>query len=126
MKRKLFSLVITIALGCFIAKSHSTAASNPYGEPYPIEVTAYCDHGITKSGIPVRVGICAGREEWIGKTAIIYQSDGQLLGIYEILDTGGDYRIKAGKCLDIFMPDKAQCKEFGRQQCRVQIVDAEG
>lgn len=48
----------------------------------------------TASGTAPRRGIMAGKREWIGKTAIIYERNGDkvgsLIGIYEIADTGTD------------------------------------
>ncbi len=63
-----------------------------------IEVTAYC-YGTTRcDGGAVRIGICAGKKDWYGKVAAIYLdnggSPGEFLGYFEILDTGGDERIK--------------------------------
>lgn len=91
-----------------------------------MESTAYCYGTITASGAHVRPGICAGKREWIGKTAVIYDREMNLIGIYEILDTGGDGRIRNGKCLDVYLPDEQQCREYGRKTVWVQIVDAEG
>lgn len=99
-------------------------------ELVPMDATAYCDQGITASGEHVRVGICAMRKDFIGKTAIVYsQEDGVvtgLIGIYEIKDTGGHELIKTGKCVDIYMLDRNECFQFGRQKVLVQIVDAVG
>lgn len=63
-------------------------------EPELIQMytTAYCQGTITATGVPVRKGICAVKKEWIGLTAIVYSYDngkpGELLGIWECLDTG--------------------------------------
>ena len=106
------------------------AEDNPYGTPFQAESTAYCHGEITASGNPVREGIVAARKEWIGQTAILYVDDagkiGELIGIYEILDTGGDERIKNGDCIDIYMQDRNKCLEWGRKKIWVQIVDAKG
>lgn len=107
-----------------------------------MEITYYMSTGKpTASGCKTREGICAMKKEWLGKTAIVYEYDngkvGDLIGIYEILDTGyGRYdsetglgTIEAGKTIDIFV-DK---KETGIKLCKqtnskvyVQIVDAVG
>lgn len=106
------------------------AGDNPYGTPFHIESTAYCHGEVTAGGHKVREGIAAGRREWMGQTAILYADDngsiGELIGIYEVLDTGGDARIQNGECIDIYMPDYAAAKEYGRRDVWVQIVDAKG
>lgn len=80
-------------------------------------VTAYTDCGYTKSGQYIREGICAGKEEWLGCVAVIYQrmpdgSIGECLGMYEILDTGGTEGLKNGSVIDVWQPTQHQCDEF--------------
>jgi 3D (Asp-Asp-Asp) domain-containing protein len=65
-------------------------------------------------------------KEYMGKTAIVYTPDFELIGIYEVEDTGGDYRIKNGQCIDIYIPDYDSCIEFGRQDVIVYLMDAKG
>lgn len=103
-----------------------------------IEATAYCYGEVTKSGKKVREGFCAMKEEWIGLTAIVYEdfngSPGDLIGIYEVEDTGfgrdldgdGYGDIEEGKVIDIYIPDYEAAKEFGRQQVIVYLLDAKG
>lgn len=96
----------------------------------PMEATAYC-YGTTRcDGGAVRTGICAGKKDWYGKVAAIYLDDngslGEFLGYFEILDTGGDDRIKNGTVLDIYIPDYDACIEFGRRKVIVLLVDGEG
>lgn len=128
----LFIITVVLPILCIIYDKPlvARAEDNPYGSPFKIESTAYCYGEITASGQAVREGIAAGRKDWIGLTAIVYTDDngevGELLGIYEILDTGGDYRIKEGKCIDIYMMDKQDCIEWGRRNVWIQLVDAKG
>ena len=51
---------------------------------------------------------------------------GQLLGIYEVRDTGGDHRLQNGTCIDIYMPDETAAKEYGRQEVYIQLIRADG
>jgi len=101
-------------------------------EPYPdairldIEATAYCYGETTASGKRVREGMAAMAKEYMGKTAIVYTPDFELIGIYEVEDTGGDYRIKNGQCIDIFMKDYESAITFGRQDVIVYLMDAKG
>lgn len=101
-------------------------------EPYPdatkleIEATAYCYGEVTASGKKVREGMAAMAKEYMGKTAIVYSADHELIGIYEVEDTGGDYRIKNGQCIDIYIPDYESCINFGRQDVIVYLLEAKG
>ena len=104
--------------------------NNPV-EPFLIETTAYCYGEVTADGSRVREGIASAKREWIGLTAILYEVEpdgdiGAVMGIYEIKDTGGDYRIQNGTCIDVYIPDEEKCIQYGRQQVYVQLVDAKG
>lgn len=79
--------------------------------------TAYCQCGVTASGEYTRDGICAGKEEWLGKTIALYQrlpdgSVGEFIGRYELKDTGGTPGLKNGKVIDVWCPDLDSCQEF--------------
>lgn len=110
------------------------AADKPVREVAPVqhrmEVTAYCCGAIRCDGGAVRTGTCAGKPDWYGKVAAIYLDDngspGEFLGYFEILDTGGDDRIRNGTALDIYIPDYDACIEFGRRKVIVTLVDGEG
>lgn len=105
--------------------------------PYPgsivkyIEATAYCYGTTTCTGKQVREGYAAMSKRYLGMTAIVYELDekGQpfeYMGTYEIEDTGGDYRIKNGNCIDIYIPDYDAAVEFGRKQVVVYLIEAKG
>ena len=84
----------------------------------------------TASGVMPRRGIMAGKREWLGKTALIYERDGDkvgdLIGIYEVLDTGVGYdnAIIEGRAVDVFCETEADI--IPTQKIWVQIVDADG
>ena len=100
----------------------------PEYEPTPlhIEATAYCLHGTMANGDQVRQGVCAIARKYIGMTAIVYTEDYELIGIYEVCDTGADERIVSGDCIDIWNESEDWCKEFGRKNVIVYLVDAKG
>lgn len=111
-------------------------------EPFRMLTTAYYMAHTTASGAPVRYGIAAAKEEWLGLTAIIYSVDtdgslGVVLGHFEILDTGkgadkfgtGLGAIERGEVIDIYFPTREGCYEWmeltgGRVYA--QLVDAKG
>lgn len=82
--------------------------------------TAYCKTGTTASGtFTTAYRTVAGRRADFGKTVHIWLDDGDgqikaenFIGTYVIEDTGGQ-PIREGKVLDIYMPNKADCKQFG-------------
>jgi 3D (Asp-Asp-Asp) domain-containing protein len=92
--------------------------------PYPsdmmdFEATAYCDYGITKSGVVVERGIVAADPRVLPLGTIIDVEAGEYSGIYRVLDTGG---LVKGRIIDIYMPDECEALEFGRQQVRLRVI----
>ena len=110
-------------------------------EPFEILTTAYCQGETTCTGVPVREGICAVKKAWVGKTALIYADNdgeiGELIGIYECLDTGfggdadgdGVGSIQEGKAVDVYFTTLDRCKEYMKLtggKVFIQLIDAEG
>lgn len=92
-----------------------------------MQATAYCLTGTTASGQQTRYGIVASKPEWIGKKMMIYLKDkdgkqGSFLGTYEVADTGGN-SIRTGSVVDIWMPTRDECMQFGRRNVIVYLVD---
>lgn len=138
MVKRVISCLFVIGILLFAALS----AKADEGEPFKMYTTAYHHGEITASGVPVRRGICAVKREWMGLTAIVYEykpdgSMGDMIGIWECLDTGfggdadgdGVGSIEAGKVIDMYFPTLEECQEWmeqtGGKVC-VQLVDAEG
>lgn len=128
----LIALTLLLAAALVGALAMTVYADSGYndGDLIPMEATAYC-YGTTRcDGQPVRQGICAGKPEWYGKVAAVYEDNGgtpgEFLGYYECLDTGGDERIKNGTVLDIYHPDRDWCIRFGRRKVLVELIDGEG
>lgn len=98
------------------------------GELHEVDATAYCDSGLTSTGCQVREGICAFDPKYYGCVALIYDAENlELIGLYEVKDTGSvKYGIRTGKTIDIWMPTREQCLEFGRRKVLVQIVKGWG
>lgn len=138
MVKRVISCLLVIGLLLFAALS----AKADEGEPFKMYTTAYHHGEITASGVPVRRGICAVKREWMGLTAIVYEykpdgSMGDMIGIWECLDTGyggdadgdGVGSIEAGKVIDMYFPTLEECQEWMEQtggKVYVQLVDAEG
>ncbi len=116
----------------------------------PISVTAYYSENPTGCrGDRMREGIAAGKQEWYGKAIVLYTDEngqpGELIGVYEILDTGygkdtgkGESRIKkgrhmgsieSGQTVDIYRDNYEGSKEImelTKGKALYQLVDAEG
>ena len=112
------------------------------GEVFPILTTAYCHGAVTATGQAVRPGICAVREEWIGKTALVWACDssgtmGEFLGFWECLDIGfgadsdgdGIGSIQEGRVIDMYFPTPEEVQEWMEitgGKVYIQMIDAEG
>lgn len=138
MVKRVISCLFVIGILLFVALS----AKADEGEPFKMYTTAYHHGEITASGVPVRRGICAVKREWMGLTAIVYEykpdgSMGDMIGIWECLDTGfggdadgdGVGSIESGKVIDMYFPTLEECRDWMKQtggKVYVQLVDAEG
>lgn len=100
----------------------------PIDELRSIEATAYCITGTCADGTQTTAGVTAAMaKEYIGCTAYVWErtADGSIgnhIGVYEIHDTGGDYRIKNGTVIDIYIPSYDEAVQFGRQDVYVYLV----
>ena len=145
---ELIATLVIIAVMVVASNSDSYSAQpirdwTYYQTPQPVRCTCYIEHGITASGIQTRNGIIAGRKEWLGMAAVLYEikEDGTLgdfIGYYEFCDTGagidtdndgiGD-TIESGNSVDVWQPNMksaiAWTKEHG-DYVYMQIVPAVG
>ena len=103
--------------------------------------TAYIgESDTTCTGDKVREGICGGCQAYIGKTIILYQrlpgdKIGQIIGIYECLDTGtGTEGFQQGRVIDVYKPTMDACQDFMdriyEDGCHgkvfIQVIESEG
>ena len=95
----------------------------PQPQVIPVKITGYCLRGKTASGIQTREGICAYRKEDIGKLAIIYNSNMELIGTYEIEDTGKG-GIRKGTVVDIWKATRKECYAL-TQYGFIEVVEKE-
>lgn len=96
------------------------AISDPFpSDPLEFEATAYCDEGITKSGIPVAPGIVAADPRVLPLGSLIRLENTEYRGIYRVLDTGG---LVKGKIIDLFIPSEELAIKFGRQPVQIVVL----
>jgi len=86
-----------------------------------LNATAYCQRGITSSGVPAHTGIVAAdpRRLPIGTRIQILSVDKSYAGVYSVMDTGSRM---TGRKLDIFMPSCAKARRFGRRAVEVRVL----
>lgn len=109
--------ILVIVLACIMLPTTARA------ETQPVKITAYCLEGTTASGERTREGICAYRREDLGKTARIYNVEGELLGEYLIADTGKKGgAIRRGLAVDIWKPTRAECYQT-TQEGFIEVIE---
>lgn len=104
---------------------HLAANAGPrYGEPVPIQMTAYClTRNTTRRGRYVRAGIVAADPKLfpLGRYLELYVGR-RYLGRFLIDDTG---RLIKGNIIDIWMPTCREARLFGRQSGTAVLVPRE-
>jgi 3D (Asp-Asp-Asp) domain-containing protein len=132
-RMRLFRIVIVaVGFGCIFHLAQTECAksmgnkdfSNISKEFVPngleeFQATAYCDNGITKSGVMVAPGHVAADPEVIPLGSMIYVESPLMGGIYQVLDTG---KLVKGNIIDIFIPNYKRCMHFGRRMVRVKVL----
>lgn len=138
-KRILSVLLILIMLFLVLLYSLPVEAAEP-SDLQLMRVTCYTypPGSITASGCEVREGIVAAKKEWMGALVILYDTDMNFIGYFEVKDTGfgidkdgdGVGSIQDGTSLDVFRSSLDQCHEWTERYgdyCYVQIItDAKG
>jgi 3D (Asp-Asp-Asp) domain-containing protein len=119
-----------------LASVVAPASAAPLSSPQAFTVTAYCQDGVTKSGLPTQPGVAAADPGYLpmgtlvrvhggeppearvddGRSAETRPSAG---GVYTVLDTGSKVN---GRHLDLFMNDCNRAIRFGRRLLRVTIL----
>lgn len=137
------ALLSLLVLGS-VSSSKAQESVNPYGEPFKIRCTVYYPTGnpCANGRMPVEGLSVAGKSEWRDKACVMYEcledgSRGELIGIYEITDTGYGIpvpdselgSIQAGLSIDRFCEDEISGMEWIRNYgdyVYIQIIEAEG
>lgn len=140
IRRFIYFLLIGICIWLYSVLDVHCVKASEIAEPIKIRCTCYTssEGSITATGKKVREGIVAGKREWLGCVAILYDMDMNLIGYYEIEDTGagidtnndgvGD-TIKNGRSIDVFRNSLEGCYEWVSQYgdyVYMQVVRAEG
>lgn len=138
-KRILSVLLVLVMLLLVLLYSLPVEAAEP-SDLQLMRVTCYTypPGSITASGCEVREGIVAAKKEWMGALVILYDTDMNFIGYFEVLDTGfgidsdgdGVGSIQEGTSLDVFRDDLDRCHEWTERYgdfCYAKIItDAKG
>ena len=98
----------------------TTQAPTRSATPLVFTATAYCTGSVTASGIPVTKGIVAADPAVLPLgTRIRLTKAAPYNGTYWVLDTGGAIRKRR---LDVYIPDCAAARQFGRRSVHVTVI----
>ena len=116
--------VCLLALACGRAAPPPPPVAAPRSAP-PTQVqtfsaTAYSIEGLTASGVRSRSGIVAADPRVLPLGSRIRVSEaGSYDGEYVVKDTGPAIK---GREIDIYLPNDAEAKRFGRREVKVEIL----
>ena len=98
----------------------ATQAPERPATPLLFTATAYCTGSVTASGIPVSKGMVAADPAVLPLgTRIRITRAAPYNGTYWVLDTGGAIRKRR---LDLYIPDCAAARQFGRRSVHVTVI----
>ena len=146
----------TIAALAISAITAMVLSFTAYGaEPVLVSTTAYTEGKVCSHGDRAREGVVAGMPEWYGQACIVYEAVpskggyqiGNVIGIYEVLDTGygksskdgipskvradktSRGTIEIGRCIDKYAESYADAKDWMETtggKCYIQIIPVDG
>ncbi len=92
------------------------------GREVGFTATAYCDSGITRSGMRTREGFIAADPDLLPLGSVVRllaAGDGRYERVYTVMDTGGRVH---GRRIDLYLRDCSEAKRFGVRQVRLELV----
>jgi 3D (Asp-Asp-Asp) domain-containing protein len=117
MRDRVAVTVLVATLGC--GPLRGVPASSP--RLLEFEATGYSVTGTTASGMQTHRGIVAADPTVLplGSRIRVYDA-GRYSGVYTVTDTGPGV---SGHEIDIYIPDGAEAKRFGRRRVHVEILE---
>jgi len=115
MKKRTMSVALLIGM-CLIGSTSYAKDTQP--ELVKMRATAYPDTGnLTYSGTKPHYGTAGASKDMLGKTIIMYQrlpndEIGEIIGYFEIEDTGSAKGAREGHVIDVWRPNLDECQEF--------------
>lgn len=115
---------ITVVTFTLLALTIESCASAPVrrSKELGFTATAYCDHGITKSGVRTREGLIAADPAQLPLGSLVRitgAGDRRYERVYTVMDTGAHVQ---GRRIDIYLRDCDEARRFGVRHVRLEVV----
>lgn len=140
MRKRILSVLLVLVMLLLVILYSLPVEAAESSDLQLMRVTCYTypPGSITASGSEVREGIVAAKKEWMNALVILYDTDMNFIGYFEVKDTGfgidkdgnGVGSIQEGTSLDVFQSSLERCHEWTERYgdyCYVKIItDAKG
>lgn len=140
MRKRILSVLLVLVMLLLVLLYSLPVEAAESSDLQLMRVTCYTypPGSITASGCEVREGIVAAKKEWMGALVILYDTDMNFIGYFEVKDTGfgidkdgdGVGSIQDGTSLDVFRSSLDRCHEWMERYgdyCYAKIIpDAKG
>ena len=140
MKKRILSVLLVLVMLLLVLLYSLPVEAAESSDLKLMRVTCYTypPGSITASGCEVREGIVAAKREWMNALVVLYNTDMDFIGYFEVKDTGfgidkdgdGIGSIQEGTSIDVFRNSEERCRDWIERPgdyCYVQIItDAEG
>ena len=103
-------------------EARAAATAFPVSRTLELSSTMYCLKGEMRTGVRTRDGMAAGdpRVLPLGSVVRVTRPNGDLIGIFVIMDTGGAIR---GNDIDLYVDSCAEARRWGRHQVVAEVLD---
>ena len=147
MKKYIYEIIVflLIILGS-LALCRTDVKADSNNGLMEVYATAYYDaygHGYGADGRALVENLTiAGKREWLGMTAVLYDQNMTCIGIYEFRDVGYGVptgkgksniikgaslgTIETGQTVDIYKKTRKQCEAWGKKKVYMQLIKAVG
>ncbi len=92
------------------------------GKEMRFTATAYCDYGLTRSGVRTREGLIAADPDQLPLGSVVRitaAGDRRYERVYTVMDTGGRVH---GRRVDLYLRDCDEARHFGVRQVQLEVV----
>jgi len=103
-------------------EARAAAAAFPVKQRLELSSTMYCLKGSMRTGVRTRDGMAAGdpRVLPLGSVVRVTRPNGDLIGIFVIMDTGGAIR---GNDIDLYVDSCREAERWGRHPVVAEVLD---
>jgi len=103
-------------------EARAAASAFPVRRTLELSSTMYCLKGEMRTGVRTRDGMAAGdpRVLPLGSVVRVSRPNGEFIGIFVIMDTGGAIR---GNDIDLYVDSCAEARRWGRHPVVAEVLD---